>query len=82
MKRSGEGATHDLTSEQHHPDCRARNDGCFPSGISVHFSSLNNSNEIIQFRCLDPDINNNGAVLESSTRKKRPSEELCQGLKG
>jgi hypothetical protein len=48
----------------------------FLLGYRVHFSWLNNSNEIIQFRCLDPDINNNGAVLESPTRKKRPSEEL------
>jgi hypothetical protein len=37
----------------------------FLSGIS-----LNNSNEIINFRGLDP--NTNGAVLESPTRKKRP----------
>jgi hypothetical protein len=44
----------------------------FLLGYRVHFSWLNNSNEIIQFRCLDPDISNNGAVLESPTRKKRP----------
>jgi hypothetical protein len=44
--------------------------------LDIGSISLNNSNEIIQFRCLDPDISNNGAVLESPTRKKRPSEEL------
>jgi hypothetical protein len=28
----------------------------FLLGYRVHFSWLNNCNEIIQFRCLDPDI--------------------------